>query len=118
MSRTVLVATSALLAGMAMAHVWYQATVYHELHIADCATAEPLVLAPALAAARLDAFVWGHGTGPVEIDVHMGDAPVEKTVIVPGDDGELQWSYHGDWYDDLVINIAGEDCKLNITYRL
>ena len=36
----------------------------------------------------------------------------------PNDDGKLQWSYHGDWYDDFVINIAGEDCTLNITYRL
>ena len=71
-----------------------------------------------MAATRLDAFVWGHGKGPVELGVLMGDAPVEKVVIVPDDDGKLQWSYHGDWYDDFVINIAGEDCTLNITYRL
>ncbi len=118
MSRPALVVISALLTGVAMAHVWYQATGYHELHVAECRTAEPLVLTPGLAATRLDAFVWGKGKGPVELDVRMGDAPVEKAVIVPDDQGKLQWSYHGDWYDDLVINVGGEDCELNITYRL
>ena len=101
-----------------MAYVWYQATGYRELHIAECATAEPLVLTSGTAATRLDAFVWGYGKAPVELDVRMGDAPVEKVVMVPDDDGELQWSYHGDWYDDFVIDIGGEGCTLNITYRL
>ena len=48
----------------------------------------------------------------------MGDSPMAKVVLVPDDDCTLQWSYHGDWYDDFVINVAGEGCTLNITYRL
>lgn len=118
MSRTVLVATSALLAGIAMAHVWYQATGYRERHIDECATAEPLVIRSGTVAARLDAFVWGHGKGPVELDVRMGNALLEKVVLVPDEDGTLTWSYHGDWYDDLVIDVGGENCSLTITYRL
>jgi hypothetical protein len=39
-------------------------------------------------------------------------------VLVPDDAGRLYWDYHGDWYDDLVVDISGEDCRLMITYRL
>ena len=95
-----------------------RAVGYREVHFPQCDLPEPRVFPAALAPGRLDAFFWGSSRGPVNLRVAMGEQPIEETTLLPDNDGVVSWSYHGDWYADLVIDFSGEACRVNLTYRL